>query len=499
MSTFKNLRNLLVAILAVMVCVSIVSAANADEQKKAKNVILFIGDGNGFNSELMGTYYHTGKEWGEKYHKFPVKLGSATFALHKHSNGVTEWDPVAEPEKNMGYVEKEFWKNPGGASWRPTNTEVTDSAASGTAIHTGTKTLGGRVGLDKDGNRLENIAELNIKAGRAAGVISTNQISHATPATASAHNTNRGNYEEIAKEQINDLDLTVLMGSGHPAYDNGKKRDKSADELNYQFVGGRELWEKVSANDGYKGWSFIDERAQFADLAAATPDSGKELPAKLLGIARTTGDLPAIDGDVDDPEAMVKRFGKTAVEELPSLTEMTIASLNVLNQNENGFFLMVEGGNIDHANHANNAALSVVEHVGLAKAIDAACEWVEKYSSWDETLMIITADHETGGVWGDGTYTDENNNGKYDSKDDTFEGFEKVEKSDKGEVPAVQYLTGGHTNALVPFFAKGAGSECAKDFIRGNDKKASKFWKFSGDFIYNSDVFNVMATASGLK
>ena len=231
-----------------------------------------------------------------------------------------------------------------------------------------------------NGNDVENFAEKNIKAGRSAGMVSTNQISHATPAGGSSHNINRNNYAEIGKEQIEKSQLTVLIGSGHPEYNNGVKIEKSADELNYNFVGGRETWENVKKNDGFKGWSFIDARSDFAALAAATPDSGKELPNRLLGIVRTTGDVMPIDGDVDDPEAMIKRFSKTTVEETPSLSEMTLAALNVLSQNKNGFYVLIEGGSIDHANHGNNADQSCLEHTGFAKAIEAAVEWVEKYS-----------------------------------------------------------------------------------------------------------------------
>lgn len=501
MPSFNALRRFFAAVLAVGACISFATVSYAQENGKgtAKNVILFIGDGDGFNSELLGTYYHTGKEWGEVYQSFPVFIGSATFCVHKHSNGSVEWDPVADPDKNFGYSPAEFWKGPDGAQWRVTNTETTDSAASSTALNSGHKTVGGYVGKDMNGNDVENFAEKNIKAGRSAGMVSTNQISHATPAGGSSHNINRNNYAEIGKEQIEKSQLTVLIGSGHPEYNNGVKIEKSADELNYNFVGGRETWENVKKNDGFKGWSFIDARSDFAALAAATPDSGKELPNRLLGIVRTTGDVMPIDGDVDDPDAMIKRFSKTTVEETPSLSEMTLAALNVLSQNKNGFYVLVEGGSIDHANHGNNADQSCLEHTGFAKAIEAAVEWVEKYSSWDETLIIVTSDHETGQIWGDGTYVDEDNNGRFSSKKDTFEGFEKIEKSKKGKVPAVQYLSTGHTNSLVPFWAKGAGADCYKDFVRGKDKKAAKFWKFDGDFIFNSDVYNIMSAASGIE
>lgn len=496
MTKFKML---VVAALALTLCASSVVANAQDAPKKAKNVIVFLGDGNGFNSEALGTWYHHGEGLGaESYQKFPVVMASAPFMLHKHSDGTVEWDPVKDPEKNMGYVPKEFWKDMDGAKWRPTNTETTDSGASATAFNTGVKTLNSYICMDPQGNKLENFADLNYKAGRSVGIVSTDQISHATPAASSAHNINRGHYEEISKEQINELPLTVLMGSGHPYYDNGKKRDKDPDKLDYKFVGGREVWDAVSKNEGYKGWTFIDDRPQFAELAAATPDKKAELPKKLLGICRTTGDVPAIDGCIEDPNFTAEHYGQEAVDHLPTLAEMTLATLNILSQNENGFYAMIEGGNIDHANHANNAPKSCREHVAFANAIDAAIDWIEKYSSWDETLVIVTADHETGQIWGEGTYDDVDGNGKW-SKEDEFLGFQPVPKTEKGKYPAVQYGSGSHTNALVPCYIKGAGAEYAKEFVRGNDAKAGEFWGFSGDFIFNSDIFNIMMKASGIS
>ncbi len=486
-------RTLVLASLALTLC-AYAAGVNAAEPK-AKNVILFIGDGMGFNSDIMGSYWRTGEQYGLSYQQFPVRGAAATFCIHKHSNGVVEWDPKTDE----GYVEKEFWAGPNGGGYRHTNTETTDSGASATALNSGQKTLNSRINYSMTGEKLENFADKNYKAGRAVGVVTSTMISHATPAGASAHNMSRNNYEEIGKEQIEDLELTVLMGSGHPEYNSGKLIDKKPEELNYQFVGGREVWEKVKANDGYKGWTLIDARPDFAALAANTPDKKAELPKKVLGVARTTGDMAPIDGDADDPKSMDKRFTKEVVEAIPSLTEMTVGALNVLSQNENGFYLMVEGANIDHANHANNAANSVLEHAGFSKAIDAAIEWVEKYSSWDETIMIVTSDHETGAIWGEGTYDDDNDDGKYKEKDDTFNELAAIPESEKGEVPAVQYLSGGHTNGLVPVYIKGCNAECYKDFVRGTDKTAAKFWGFDGTYIFNSDIFNIMSTASGVK
>ena len=487
-------HGLIVASLTALFCFAISFVANAAEPQ-AKNVILFIADGMGYNSDIMGAYWRTGKPDGLAYQKFPVKGSAATFCIRKHSNGDVQWNP----ETDFGYVPEEFWKGPEGANYRHANTETTDSGASATAINAGHKTLNSRINYSMTGERLENFADLNYKAGRSVGVVATCQISHATPAGATAHNINRGAYEEISKEQIEDLPLTVLMGSGRPDYNNGRKIDKSADELNYQFVGGRDVWEKVSANDGYKGWTFLDERADFAALAAKTPDQSAKLPERVLGVARSGGDLAPIDGDADNPESMIERFTKETVEATPSLTEMTLGALNVLSQNQNGFYLMVEGSNIDHANHGKNAAQSVLEHAGFSKAVEAAVDWVEKYSSWDDTIMIVTSDHETGQIWGAGTFDDDNDDGRYRAKDDTFNGFQPVPETGKGEVPNVQYLSSGHTNTLVPVYIKGVGAENYAAFVRGVDEKAGEMWDFDGTYIYNNDIFSIMTSASGLK
>ena len=237
------------AAFALILGASAFDVATAQEAKKAKNVILVIGDGMGFNSDILGTYWRYGEPDAQSYHKFPVKFGAATFCVKE------EYDP----KKDDGYPVGKIWEGPESAMHRlQDNCPTTDSAASGTAINTGVKTQSGRVGFSKDGKKLENFADINYRAGRSVGVVTTVQISHATPATTSAHNMSRGNYEEISKEQINDLPLTVLFGSGHPAYKRGSKINKKPEELNYQFVGGREVWEAVSKDEGYKGWKFID-------------------------------------------------------------------------------------------------------------------------------------------------------------------------------------------------------------------------------------------------
>jgi alkaline phosphatase len=143
--------------------------------------------------------------------------------------------------------------------------------------------------------------------------------------------------------------------------------------------------------------------------------------------------------------------------DVPTLKDLTLAAINVLDDDPDGFVLMVEGGAIDWANHSNLAGRMVEETISFNDAITAACAWVEANGGWDNTLVIVTADHESGGLAGP----------------DSKRGLEPVVNQGKGQLPKLEWETSGHTNSLVPVFAKGAGAELLKlvadqqDPIRG--------------------------------
>jgi alkaline phosphatase len=143
---------------------------------------------------------------------------------------------------------------------------------------------------------------------------------------------------------------------------------------------------------------------------------------------------------------------------VPSLADMTRAALNVLSQNPKGFFVMVEGGAIDWASHDNHLGRTIEEQIDFNNSIKAAIEWVEKYSSWEETLIIITADHETGYLTGPDHPENINS---------------PVVNKGKGNLPGAKFNFGHHTNTLVPLYVKGPGQELfrlaagEKDLVRG--------------------------------
>ena len=234
---------------------------------------------------------------------------------------------------------------------------VTDSAAAATAIACGEKTRNGRIGMSSDGTRrLESCAEVAHKKGKKVGIITSITINHATPAGFYAHRKSRAEYYRIGLDLIAS-DFEYFGGGGF----GGKHNDTKDSE--------------------YKGDLF-----ELAAKAGYTVCRGKEpffaLPKKvdkLLAVA-CDGGLPlAIDGQ----------------DKVPTLADYTRKGIEILD-NPNGFFFMIEGGEIDPCGHSNDAASNLREVLAFDDAIRVAMEFYETHK--DETLIVITGDHETGGM-----------------------------------------------------------------------------------------------------
>ena len=154
---------------------------------------------------------------------------------------------------------------------------------------------------------------------------------------------------------------------------------------------------------------------------------------------------------------------------VPGLDVMTTGALNVLDNDEDGFFLMVEGGAIDWAGHANQSGRLIEEQAAFNDSVEAVYEWVEENSKWGETLLIVTGDHETGYLTGTaGVYDEVVNNGE-------------------GVMPTMAWNSGNHTNQLIPFFAKGAGAEILK-------KVADETDPVRGAYLDNTEISEVIRT-----
>ena len=233
---------------------------------------------------------------------------------------------------------------------------ITDSAAAATAIACGTKTSNGKVGVDPQNKRLESVAEVAKKNGKKVGIVTSVTINHATPAGFYAHRSHRGQGYEIGLDLI-DSGFDYFAGGGFGKFADYKKSKSYRGNLH-----------KLAAERGY---TVIFSREEFEKLR---PGCGKVL------VRCCDNALPyEIDSD-----------GKT-----PTLTELTKKGIELLD-NPNGFFMMVEGGSIDWCGHGNEAAGNLTEVLGLDRAVRVAMDFAARHPG--ETLIIVTGDHETGGM-----------------------------------------------------------------------------------------------------
>ncbi len=402
-----------------------------------KNVIVMIMDGGGFNQYASGNIYETGNPMGI-YSKFPVKLAVSTYPYTTSG--------VANGRRDGYYDPSKAWTSMSYPLQRPT-----DSAASATAIACGVKTYNGAIGLDRFGNKVPNLIEKLMAKGKSGGVVTTVTISHATPAGFSAHSSSRGNAADIANEQIFKSNYSVIMGCGHPLFDDSG--NKLAKPDNYGNVGGKETWDKIVKGD--IPLKFIDTRKQFQDLA-----SGKIKADRVLGVAQASYTLSCNRaGDSKTP------YNVPLVKTTPTLAEMAKGALNVLSQNKKGFALMIEGGAIDSACHGNNGVRAVEEADQYNQTVEAVMKWVESHGGWKDTLLVCTADHETGFLWGTGSSKEANDRPN----------LKPVVNNGKGKMPGVMFFTGGHSNSLVPIFAIGAGSERLNTYATKVDPVRGKY------------------------
>lgn len=263
---------------------------------------------------------------------------------------------------------------------------VTDSAAGATAISTGTKTYNGAIGVGPDKNPIKTILEEASEKGKATGLVSTSSITHATPASFIAHQPSRSQEEDIATDFLK-TDIDVFIGGG---YDFFAKREDGRNLVNELVRKGYTVERELSKIEAYDG-------------------------KKLAGLTAPKGNPRVADRGLMLPVS-------------------TQTAINVLQKNKNGFFLMVEGSFIDSGGHGNNTVQVVEEVLDLDKAVGKALDFAAKDGN---TLVIVTADHETGGMT---------------INDGSFE---------TGMVKGA-FTSTGHTGVMVPIFAYGPG---ASEFI----------------------------------
>jgi alkaline phosphatase len=295
---------------------------------------------------------------------------------------------------NKGELYVRNFRNIGFSTTHSANKYVTDSGAAGTALAAGTKTYNGAIGVDADTVAIENIREKAEKKGLSTGVVSTSAVTHATPAAFVAHVSGRSSYEDIAADYLK-TNIDVFIGGGYKHFASRKDSVDLIPELakrGYQVITETEGLNEVGSN-------------KIAALLA---------PEHMPKILEGRGD-------------MLKTATKTAI--------------SALNKNKKGFFLMIEGSQIDWGGHQNNTGYVVTETLDFDQAVGVALAFATKNK---ETLVIVTADHETGGFAVEG--------GNYTS----------------GKVIG-DFTSTDHTASMVPVMAFGPGAEKFRGFYDNVD------------------------------
>jgi alkaline phosphatase len=468
-----------ISIAALFASVSLLgSGAKAEDPKpKAKNIILFIGDGAGYNSWVatamyLGRYSSETKktnllcdtsEW--------LKLACATYPLSLS----TKPRKSGQQEPELVYDPKKAWDAQEGYAWlRKT---ATDSAGAGTAMSTGALTYNNAINWsDLDQPLAPTLVELAKRAGKSTGVVTSVQWSHATPATlGGAKVPKRDDYETIARQMLTSGTLDVIMGAGHPEVDNNGQ-PLPEEKRDYRYVGGKDTWQALEAaratpGGTYQGFRPVVTQEEFAALCSG------QTPSKVVGTAKVATTLQASRSFAraatsQSATADELPFTEPFVPGVPSLSLMVKGALNILDDNPNGFYLMIEGGAIDWANHANRPARMIEEMIDFLNAIETAVAWVEKHSNWSETLVIIVADHETGLIWG---------------PDSDKVPFQPLVDRGPGKIPGLRYSSTGHSNSLVPLYARGAGAELFRNLREGNDP-------IRGPYVHLTSIFRVISS-----
>lgn len=257
------------------------------------------------------------------------------------------------------------------------NDYITDSAAGATAISTGKKTRNGMIGMGPDSSSLKTISESAYDKGLSTGAVVSCELPHATPASFYAHQPSRKMYSQIAADITLNPASSILIGGGLPYFDT-----LALKKAGYSISVGSEAMER---NQGKRQVCFTDTLKE-------------PLPAPLRG---------------------------------PTLQKGSMHAIRHLSKNKNGFLLMIEGSQIDWGAHNNDSAHTIAEAIDFDNAAGEVLKWAQKDRN---TLVIITADHECGGL--------------------TLHGYDKSSNR-----PVMHFSSGHHTAEPVPVYAFGPGAE----------------------------------------
>ena len=316
-----------------------------------KNVILMIGDGMGPQQVgLLETYANHAPN--------SIYQGETT-ALYKLAQEGVIGSSLTNPEDAI----------------------VVDSACSATMLATGIPTASEVIGIDSQGNHVETILEKAKAKGKATGLVSDTRMTHATPAAFASHQPHRSLENNIAVDML-ETGVDVMLSGGLRHWIPKSTNDKGDTYKQLEQLTQGDVYLKSKRKDER---NLLTEAQQQGYSLAFNRNMLEEAKGdKVLGLFAYSGmnDGIAYNQSKDDPKRTQ-----------PSLKEMTEKALDVLSKDKDGFFLMVEGGQIDWAGHSNDAGTMLHELIKFDEAVNSVYEWAKNR---EDTLVIVTADHETG-------------------------------------------------------------------------------------------------------
>lgn len=321
-------------------------------QPTVKNVILMIGDGMG-----------------------PGQMGLLEEYARKAPNSIYHGrDTALKTIIDNGIL--------GMSLHSPADALVVDSACSASHLASGVDAPSEAIGLDIDGNPVESVLEIAKKLGKATGLVSDTRLTHATPAAFAAHQPHRSLESQIALQMLeNNVDVMLSGGLRYWIPESVNKKEQLYKTLVKQTGGNIKIKSKrkdeknLLTQASKAGYSVVHTRADLAQVSEG----------KILG-------LFAYSGMLDGITYTQTKNSKQRTQ--PSLKEMTSKALDILSQDPDGFFLMIEAGQIDWAGHDNDAGSMLHEMLKFDETIQYVYDWIRERN---DTLLVVTADHETGG------------------------------------------------------------------------------------------------------
>ena len=338
------MKKTICALLCLVLTLSMVVCGSAEAAEAPKYVFLFIGDGMSY-PQFQAAADYLGALADDDYEK---ALPSTKYDTRE---GAVLDGPVA-----LNFMD---FQVAGSAVTFDSCSFAPDSASTATSIATGKKTYSGMINVDESGaTPYETIAEkLHAQKGWKVGVISSVNLNHATPAAFYAHQASRNNYYEIGEE---------LVASG------------------FEYFAGGGL-KKVTGND--------KDKTSLYDLAEAAGYKVTFTQADAEAVTAADEKVILIDENLADSDAMA--YDMDRKENQWGLADYVAKGIEVLD-NDTGFFMMCEGGKIDWACHANDAGATVTDTLAMAEAVQVAVDFAKEHPA--ETLILVTGDHETGGL-----------------------------------------------------------------------------------------------------